>query len=493
MRLDDILGDSAEQLAGRNLTLEAASALREEARDRARQIMTRSAGDDLTGADATDFDAAASAAERLAEVIAPLQQRRDRANALVGAVRGDGGARLERGSNSERDDRRPVSARDTAMRALERAVTEHRLDQTAASTVETLMSAGTGSAQSWTQRWAVAAGSAAYERAFSKALTGERGHLLWTPEEAEAYRAVSALQVEQRAMGGVSDPAGGFMVPLTLDPAILLTSNGSTNPMRALARVVQITTDSWNGVTSAGVTAEWIAEAVEVADASPTLAQPSVPVFKADAFVPYSFELEGDAPNLAGELSTLLLDAADQLTAAAYTVGTGVGQPTGVITALSSVTSSKVAPSTAETITAADVFTVQNALPPRFQPNAAWCANLSVINTLRQFETGSGALKFPGLQDTPPSLLGRAMNENSLMGGVPNGSVTASNYPLLYGDFTQGMLIADRVGSTIELVPHMFGANRRPTGQRGLLLWFRTGSAVINPNALRVLSVPTTA
>jgi predicted phage gp36 major capsid-like protein len=33
----------------------------------------------------------------------------------------------------------------------------------------------------------------------------------------------------------------------------------------------------------------------------------------------------------------------------------------------------------------------------------------------------------------------------------------------------------------------------RPTGQRGALLWFRTGSDVVNPNAFRLLSIPTTA
>jgi predicted phage gp36 major capsid-like protein len=43
------------------------------------------------------------------------------------------------------------------------------------------------------------------------------------------------------------------------------------------------------------------------------------------------------------------------------------------------------------------------------------------------------------------------------------------------------------------VVPHLFGANRRPTGQRGALLWFRTGSNVVVPQAFRLLSVATTA
>jgi predicted phage gp36 major capsid-like protein len=41
--------------------------------------------------------------------------------------------------------------------------------------------------------------------------------------------------------------------------------------------VVQIATDSWNGVTSAGVTAHWLDEAAEVSDDSPSLAQPHIP------------------------------------------------------------------------------------------------------------------------------------------------------------------------------------------------------------------------
>lgn len=66
------------------------------------------------------------------------------------------------------------------------------------------------------------------------------------------------------------------------------------------------------------------------------------------------------------------------------------------------------------------------------------------------------------------------------------------DYVLLYGDFTN-FVIVDRVGTTMELVPHLFGANQRPTGQRGALLWFRTGSDVVIPNAFRLLDVPTTA
>ncbi|WP_024801026.1 phage major capsid protein [Nocardia sp. BMG51109] len=386
------------------------------------------------------------------------------------------------------------SERDRALYSLDAAVRTDRLTARGAELVETLVDHGPALSRSWTARYAVAAGAEDYERAFAK-LVGNptHGHLTWTAAEAEAYRAVDALRVEQRSMS-LTDTAGGYMVPLTLDPAVMLTSNGSTNPLRAISRVVQTATDSWNGITSAGVTAEWTAEAAEVADASPTLAKPAIPVHKGDAFVPFSFEIEGDAVGFMTELGRLLQDGADQLSATAYTTGSGTGQPKGIITALVAAagTVPLVSPTTPETIAASDPFTVQNALPPRWQPNASWNANLAVLNTLRQFETAAGALKFPGLQGNPPSLLGRTMYENSNMDGTLNPGATEANYPLLYGDFGQ-FVIVDRLGSTLELVPHLMGANRRPSGERGALLWFRTGSDVVVPQAFRLLSVPTTA
>ncbi|TPW98033.1 phage major capsid protein [Mycolicibacterium fortuitum] len=472
----------------------------EQTRAAAQELLDNTTGD-LTGTDAQRFESLSARANQLREQERQRDvARRDLVQGLASGqfrTEGEGHGLPGHGRpDAGNEDRTPALAqRDTAMRTLDRVVKTEQLAARGAELVENLMSTGPALAQNWTQRWATATGSEHYERAFAKKLADpDNGHLTWTPQEADAWRAVTAVQAEQRAMS-LTDSAGGFMVPLTIDPAVQLTSAGSINPLRQLARVVQTATDAWSGITSAGVTAEWTAEAAEVADASPTLANPSIPVHKGDAFVPFSFEIEGDAVNFLGELSKLLVDGAEQLNATAYTTGSGTGQPKGVITSLvgAAGTVPLVAPGTAETLAASDVYSVQNALPPRFQPNAQWCANLAIINNLRQFETGNGSLKFPSLQDNPPRLLGRGMNELSNMDGTINAAATENNYPLLYGDFAAGMVIVDRIGSTLELVQHLFGANRRPTGQRGALLWFRTGSDVIIPNAFRLLSIPTTA
>jgi predicted phage gp36 major capsid-like protein len=40
-----------------------------------------------------------------------------------------------------------------------------------------------------------------------------------------------------------------------------------------------------------------------------------------------------------------------------------------------------------------------------------------------------------------------------------------------------------------ELIPHLLGATRLPTVQRGLYAYWRTGANVVAPNAFRYLEV----
>jgi HK97 family phage major capsid protein len=122
------------------------------------------------------------------------------------------------------------------------------------------------------------------------------------------------------------------------------------------------------------------------------------------------------------------------------------------------------------------------ALGPRWQANARWIGNLAVINAARQMKTTNGALKFPSLQADPPTLLGRPVHEARDM----DNTVAAGKNLAIYGDFSN-FVVTQRVGSSVELIPHLFGANRRPTGQRGLWMWARYGSDSINDAAFRML------
>jgi predicted phage gp36 major capsid-like protein len=307
----------------------------DETRSAAAELLDSTTGD-LTGSDAQRFQALTAHAEQLRE------QQRQTAEAGRNLVRRVQAGQLRTDHGSDRHDDgsyigaaipAAVQQRDHAMRTLDRSIKDGTLQARGAETVERLIDTGPAPQRSWAARWAATTGNPHYLRAVAKKLTDpDNGQLLWTTEESEAWRAAAQVQAE-RAMTTV-DASGGFLIPMQLDPSILLSSSGSSNPLRQMARVVQTVGDVWNGVSSAGVVAHWYAEAAEVSDDAPTLAQPSVPVFKGAAWVPFSVEVEGDGAGFVAEIGRLLADSVEQLTATAYVVGTGGTQPTGFVTAL---------------------------------------------------------------------------------------------------------------------------------------------------------------
>lgn len=372
------------------------------------------------------------------------------------------------------------ATRDQARRVIEGLNRSKELDlpDYAAERAERLVTTGADRDQSLAARWVVAAGDVHYRDAFAKLLGDpSRGHLLWTPQESDAFRRVEALRGEMRTAMSLTDGNGGFMVPLTLDPALMITNAGSINPLRDLGRVVQTVTNSWQGVTTAGASAEWKAEGVQAADGSPTVDDAPIPVHLGDVNVTYSYEVAMDAVNFLQEIRRVALDEAMVLMANAYTTGSGEGQPAGVVTGLSD-TESEI-PALADAIGAGDPYALQNDLGARFSANARWMSHLSTANALRQLESANGSLLFPELRQG--QLLGKEWRENSHMN-------TETGEVLIYGDFAAGFVIADRIGATVEVLP-VFGANGRPTAQRHMFMTFRTGSAVVVPEALRMLTV----
>ena len=283
-------------------------------------------------------------------------------------------------------------------------------------------------------------------------------------------------------------------MPFTLDTTIIDTGSHSTNPFRQISRVVQTTTDSWNGVSSAGITASWDAEAAEVSDDAPTLAQPSIPVYKGAAFVPFSIEIGQDWAGMESDVRTMIMRAKDDLEGAAFVSGNGTSAPQGVTTALDG-TASEIAPTTAEAFAAADVYKLESALEARYGSNAAWIAHKVYYNAVRQFDTNGGSALWETIGGgRPGQLLGYDAFESSDMDSVlPDSTATADNFAMLLGDFSN-YVIVDRIGMSIELIPHLFAtANNRPSGQRGFYAHFRTGAEVVNINGIKMLSIPTAA
>lgn len=333
-------------------------------------------------------------------------------------------------------------------------------------------------------------GSDPYQRAFDKLVKDPIvGVALLEDDEKRAF-ALARQEQLRAAMAEGTTTTGGFMVPVFIDPTIILTNDGATNPMRGIATVKTIATQTWKGVTSAGVTAEWTAEAAEAADASPTIAQPTITPIRADAYLQASFEMLDDT-NIAEQIAELIRDAKDRLEAAGYVTGTGSTQPEGVVTTVSGITASRVAGTSgaagAADFVVGDVYALANALPPRHRPNSSWMGEQTTLNKIRQFATGSGpqhAFWADLGMATPPLLLGRPVYESSSMDST---IVSGSNDDvLLLGDFKK-YYIVDRIGLQVIFNPLVIGSNRRPTGEVGWFAHWRTGGDAVDNNAFRLL------
>lgn len=307
-----------------------------------------------------------------------------------------------------------------------------------------------------------------------------------SPEERQALRQVRELQ---RAMS-LSDVTG-VLVPAHLDPTLILSNDGTVNPFRGPCRVESGMTNVYQSVSSAGITAGWIGEGVEEGDDAPSFSNPKATAYKAGAFVPISIEAFEDARGRENEIVAMVQDAKDRLESTAFVTGNGSSAPRGLVTALDANTNVEVATGTSNSFALADVYKVYEALPARWRNSrTTWFANLAIINDIRQFGTDSYNTQTVQLgARTVPAVLGHPILESSAMDGAIG--VAGTDNILVVGD-PQQYLIYDRIGLSVELIPHLFGTtNGRPTGQRGWYAHWRTGANTTVDTAFRLLQAET--
>lgn len=306
-----------------------------------------------------------------------------------------------------------------------------------------------------------------------------------SPEYLEAFQSylVDPGGYASRAAMSLTSANGGYLVPFTLDPTIVLTNAGSANPYRQISTTKRTATNTWNGVASTGMNAAWLAEAGVVADATPTFSNIVITPAKGSAWVFGSYEVLEDS-DFETELPGLLADAKDRLEEAAFATGTGSGQPKGIITAATSLYTT--ADTTGHTIAVADVYGIQAALPARFRRNASWVSSISAINRFRQLDTAGGSSYWTNLgQGQPERLLGGGIYESTTIAAYTGAA--AGQLVTVYGDFRQ-YAIVDRIGMSVMYEPMVKDPTTgRPTGQGGWFAFWRVGADALVPGAFRVL------
>jgi HK97 family phage major capsid protein len=279
---------------------------------------------------------------------------------------------------------------------------------------------------------------------------------------------------------------GGALIPTFLDPTVILTNAGSANSIRQISRVVNVMSNTWNGVTSAGISLAWTTEGGDSADIAPVFQQPSITCYKAAGTVPVTIEAFEDIDGLGVEVARELADARARFEGTTFVSGSGSSQPFGVVTALYGETSRWDTHGTNSAFTATDLLDAQNALGARYQDNASWVGSLSYLNRVRAM----GDTNYFGRSVTldgavSDSILGRPAYQASEMSTALS---TVTNPAFVYGDFS-GYVIADRIGMGVEFIPNLFSTgNGLPNGKRGWYVHYRQGADVVN-NTSFVLSV----
>ena len=368
-------------------------------------------------------------------------------------------------------------ARDRALKALDSRSDTSHLDDDQKTHIERQVRRDTDIA-----RRILVTENENYREAWLKLVT--RTHPMLSEDERQAVMAWE----EYRAMSEGSTTAGGFGIPVFIDPSIIMTAQGSGNPFLEIASQKTITTNAWKGVSSAGVSWSFDSEAAEVSDDAPTIAQPTVTAYTARGFIPFSIEVGQDYPAFADEMATLLAEGYDELLVDKFTRGSGSGEPTGILTALSANTNVRVAVTTSGTLGSPDPYKVWKAVPQRFRRKASWLMSVDVNNAIRQLGTANvyhaSTVNLP--EEWADSLFNKGVYESPYMPDTTS-STSGTTGLAVVGDF-KNYVIARRGGMTVELVQHLLHlSNNRPSGQRGWFAWARIGGNSVNDLGFRLL------
>ena len=298
--------------------------------------------------------------------------------------------------------------------------------------------------------------------------------------------------VEMKAFTGVSDAAGGYAVPESIDAQIDAVLK-SVSPIRAIANVVRVGSNGYRKlVTSGGTPSGWAAETGARAETdTPVFNEVAPPMGELYANPAASQTMLDDA---AFDVETWLSSEIGQEFAraegAAFVSGNGTNKPKGFLSATLAATADSVrafgtvqyVPTGSAGAFAANpeeklIDLVQTLRTP-YRQGAVWVMNSAVLARIRKFKTSDGAFLWaPSLAaGQPATLLGYPVVEAEDMPDI-----AANSLSVAFGNFKAGYLIAER-GETQVL--------RDPYSNKPYVHFYatkRVGGMVSNSEAIKLL------
>lgn len=301
-------------------------------------------------------------------------------------------------------------------------------------------------------------------------------------------------ETELKSITATPNADGGFAVPRQIDAAIV-SRLARISPIRSIAQVVQTGSSGYRKLVSiSGFASGWVSEAAprpetgtpqfaEIAPPSGDLyANPAASQLMLDDV---GFDLEAW---LANEVATEFARAEG----AAFVSGTGVNQPEGFLTVPQATAEDGVrafgslqylgSGSATGLGTSLDTRLIDlvHSLRSGHRQGAVFVMNATTLAAVRKLKTADGAFLWqPGLvEGQPDRLLGYPVVEAADM---PN--VAAGTFPIAFGNFRHGYLIAERSATRVL---------RDPFTNKPFVHFYTTkriGGKVLDSNAIKLLKI----
>lgn len=289
-------------------------------------------------------------------------------------------------------------------------------------------------------------------------------------------------ETEVKSIRGTMPGDGGYAVPREIDAAIARQMT-EVSPIRRIAQVVQVGSAGYRKLVTLGGTASgWVSEtAARPETATPSFAEIAPPTGELYASPAASQAMLDDAAfDLEGWLASEIASEFARAEGAAFVSGNGTDRPKGFLAApVSAAVDAARAFGTMQYIgsgEAADLgddadltlIDLVHSLKAGYRQGASWVMNSATLAAVRKLRTSDGAFLWQGsmAEGQPDRLLGYPVVEAEDMPDV-----AANTFPIAFGNFRAGYLIAERSATAILRDPFTnkpfvhFYATKRVGGQ----------------------------
>lgn len=297
----------------------------------------------------------------------------------------------------------------------------------------------------------------------------------------------------RKGINETTGSAGGFALPEEIS-RVVQDQLIDVSPIRSIARVVQVSTPDFKMLIGArGATTAWNAEATDRSTETVTPALVEVaPTFGELWAYPSitQWALEDLVFNPESWLQMNVTDAFAQAEGTAFVTGNGTNRPTGFLTGTPVATGDAtraagvlqyLASGNASTLGTAPadlLVSVIYMLKAGYRANAAYVMNSTTAGVIRKLKDSEGRFLWTDslAAGQPPLLLGYPV---VIAEDMPD--IAANAFPIAFGDFSRGYVIADRTGMRI-----IRDEITKP-GSIRYLISKRVGGAIADSNAIKLI------